>query len=70
MICRHHGITGRCGLFSRCREDSLSYDKEGRCITKNYDRQKTDNLNCDEEGYCLIENDEKYPEDYCDNYEI
>ena len=68
MICRHRGITGICGLFNRCREDSLIYDKEGRCITKNYDRCPTAILNCDEEGYCMTGNDEQYPDDSCDNY--
>lgn len=69
MKCRHCGITGRCGLFSRCGEDSLGYDKEGRCTTKNCYRHSVDSLNCDEEGYCLTKNDEKYLDDYCDNYE-
>ena len=69
MVCRHYGHTGRCGLFSRCKEDSLCYDKEGRCTTKDYVRCSVEDLNCDEEGYCLTGNSEKYSEDSCDNYE-
>jgi hypothetical protein len=69
MICRHFGCTGKCLLFSYCKEDSLSYDKEGRCVTKCYHKRSIDSLNCDEEGYCLTVRDEPHPEDSCDNYE-
>jgi hypothetical protein len=70
MTCRHFGSTGRCNLFSHCRKDSLSYDRDGRCITGNYGKRPVDSLNCDEEGYCLTESDDKYPDDSCDNYEL
>jgi hypothetical protein len=69
MICRHFGCTGKCRLFSRCKEDSLIYDKEGHCVTKGYDKCYIDSLNCDEEGYCLTAHDDTHPEDSCDNYE-
>jgi hypothetical protein len=58
-----------CRLFSRCKEYSLNYDKEGRCTNGNDNKRSVDSLNCDEEGYCLTGDDDIYPEDSCDNYE-